>query len=211
MYQRNRVNGSECFPQARAHACIYICIYWWDLRSESLSGRQLRSGMSYRKWSRIRLPVRPIAPVGGGAAWCYGAQGDDNGKERGALDSAFRIYAAVLNRQHWLYQGSCLPGCWAVTGAFEFLQFLAVICSVCPLSEKLVIPNWFALALNTKMCWWANLQPVQRDNVWKHSVISLDTSLIWSCRAFFKCKTDCSIYRRGSDWAARNGGGGSGL
>lgn len=85
--------------------------------------------MSYRKWSRIRLPVRPISPVGGGTAWCYGAQGDDNGKERGALGSAFRIYAAELNRQHWLYRGSCLPGCWVVNGAFEFLHLRQIFTS----------------------------------------------------------------------------------
>lgn len=82
--------------------------------------------MSYRKWSRIRLPVCPIAPVGGGTAWWYGAQGDDNGKERGALHSAFRIYAAVLNSQHWLYQVSCLPLCWVMTGALEFPRFCQI-------------------------------------------------------------------------------------
>lgn len=46
--------------------------------------------MSYRKWSRIRLPIRPIAPLGGGTAGCYGAQGDDNNHGRGALLSSFR-------------------------------------------------------------------------------------------------------------------------
>lgn len=74
---------------------IYIHIEWWSCRSESLTGRQLRSGMSYRKWSRIRLPVRPIAPVGGYTAGCYGAQGDDNNKGRVALDSAFTTHSRV--------------------------------------------------------------------------------------------------------------------
>ena len=44
--------------------------------------------MSYRKWSRIRLPVRSIAPLGGGPAGCYFAQGDDNNQGRGVLGSA---------------------------------------------------------------------------------------------------------------------------
>ena len=48
--------------------------------------------MSYRKWSRIRLPVRPIAPLGGGAAGCFGAQGDDNNKE-GRVNSAFKTHS----------------------------------------------------------------------------------------------------------------------
>lgn len=110
MSQTDRFNGFKYFP----HSCIYICIQWWNHRSESLAGRELRSGMSYRKWSRIRLPVRPIAPVGVGTAGCYGAQGDDNTKERGALYSAFRTHTAVLNWHHWLYQASYYAGLWPV-------------------------------------------------------------------------------------------------
>lgn len=71
---------------------------------ESLAGRQLRSGMSYRKWSRIRLPVRPIAPLGGGAAGCFGAQGDDNNKEgRGGQTAGLNLPAVTAFRY---------SGCW---------------------------------------------------------------------------------------------------
>ncbi len=54
--------------------------------------------------------------MGGGAAGCYGTQGDDNNKGRGALDSAFRIHTAVLNWQHWLFKRSYTLGAgrWSV-------------------------------------------------------------------------------------------------
>lgn len=76
--------------------------------------------MSYRKWSRIRLPFRPIAPLGGGAAGCSGAQGDDNNEGRGALDYAFRTHI-------WLCTAGCLsmPIPW-VLGGGQNTEFLWV-------------------------------------------------------------------------------------
>ena len=55
------------------HVCLSVCLEaLMDTRTRSAwkspPGKQLRSGMSYRKWSGIRLPVPLIAPLGGGGA-----------------------------------------------------------------------------------------------------------------------------------------------
>lgn len=52
--------------------------------------------MSYRKWSRIRLPVHPIAPLGGGTAGCYGTQGDDNIRNVFLISMCTNVMAKIV-------------------------------------------------------------------------------------------------------------------
>lgn len=69
---------------------IYTIIAW-----ECVAGKQHRSGMSYRKWSRIRLPVGSIAPLGGGAA---GSESSRLWRQQQALCLQGMFWTAELKR-----------------------------------------------------------------------------------------------------------------
>lgn len=62
---------------------------WWRQRSENLAGGNVWvwSGMSYRKQSRIRLPLHPIAPLGGSAAGGSATRGVENSTSRRSLST----------------------------------------------------------------------------------------------------------------------------
>ncbi len=90
---------------------IYIGFLWCKHRSDRVWQEGSSGQECHRKWSRIRLPVRPIALLGGDTAGCYGAQGDDNNTRRGELDCAItHMHAADLNQKRWLFQSSYILG-----------------------------------------------------------------------------------------------------